>query len=75
MPGLLDVTRFLSLDVTICYVVQLNTANSRQHLNFGLIVLLSSVNKLFVCNISSKSTFVQNQNLDIELLNKQESDI
>ena len=24
VPGLLDVTRFLSLDVTICYVVQLN---------------------------------------------------
>ena len=23
-PGLLDVTRFLSLDATICYVVQLN---------------------------------------------------
>ena len=28
VPGLLDVTRFLSLDVTICYVVQLN---ERQH--------------------------------------------
>ena len=24
VPGLLDVTRFLSLDVTICYIVQLN---------------------------------------------------
>ena len=28
VPGILDVTRFLSLDVTICFVVQLNAMMS-----------------------------------------------
>ena len=35
MPGLLDVTRFLSLDVTICYVVQLNNDNNEEDSSNG----------------------------------------
>ena len=39
VPGLLDVTRFLSLDVTGCDVQQLN-ANSKRNLNdIGIILV------------------------------------